>query len=245
MVDRWFGRLLDTLDEQELWDETVVIVTSDHGHFLGEHGWIGKPSAPDYNTLAQTPLLIWHPESPRMEERVDALTSAVDLHATILDVFDAPSSDTAHSKSLVPLLEGTTTAHRDWALYGWWGSSINVTDGRYTYMHPCDDDAPVYCHSTSQMDPYGWMGPPTAKTDAEAGTFLPYTDTPVWRYAAPPDPAHDRPLLFDVQSDPEQEENLYERDPEQGKRLRQLLVTAMEALQAPTEQYARFNLDRS
>ena len=100
MVDHWFGRLLDTLDEQDLWDETVVIVTSGHGHFLGEHGWIGKPSAPDYNTLAHTPLLIWHPESPRMGERVDTLTSAVDLHPTILDMLDAPSSDTAHSKSL-------------------------------------------------------------------------------------------------------------------------------------------------
>ncbi|MGH2560014.1 MAG: sulfatase, partial [Thermomicrobiales bacterium] len=64
MVDRWFGEVLSALDRHNLWDDTMVIVTTDHGHFLGEHGWMGKPMAPMYDVLTHTPLLIWHPDNP-------------------------------------------------------------------------------------------------------------------------------------------------------------------------------------
>jgi len=70
MVDRWFGRVLDAFDREGLWEDTMLVVTANHGHFLGEHGWIGKPyKAPLYNVLAHTPLLIWHPDSGRMGGR--------------------------------------------------------------------------------------------------------------------------------------------------------------------------------
>lgn len=242
MVDRWFGRVLEKLDALGLWNETMVIVTSDHGHFLGEHGWMGKPSAPDYNVLAQTPLMIWHPESSRMGERVSALTSAIDLHDTILEAIGGEAPEWSHSRSLLPLLDGETDDHRDWALYGWWGSSINVTDGRYTYMQPCRADIPVNCYSTTQMDPWGWMGPPEPKTDAEAGQFLPYTDAPVWRFSAPPDHSHDHPLLFDVKEDPRQTDDRTEQEPETVAQLQKLLIDAMETLEAPEEQYNRYML---
>ncbi len=58
MVDHWFGRILEQLDQLHLWENTVIIVTADHGHYLGEHGWMGKPVAPLYNTLAHTPLMV-------------------------------------------------------------------------------------------------------------------------------------------------------------------------------------------
>jgi hypothetical protein len=244
MVDRWFGRILEQLTALDLWEETMVIVTSDHGHFLGEHGWIGKPTAPDYNVLTRTPLLIWHPQSPRMGDRVDELTSAVDLHDTILDVLGGETPDETHSRSLLPFLEGETDVHREWALYGWWGSTINVTDGRYTYMHPCSAHDSVHCYSTSQMNPWGWMGPKTPKEDAESGRLLPYTDAPVWRFSAPPDPAHEEPLLFDVRVDPRQLNDLTGENSDQVERMRNLLLEGMEELQAPEDQYERFGFER-
>lgn len=141
------------------------------------------------------------------------------------------------------MLDGETGSHRDWALYGWWGSTINVTDGTYTYMHPCVPDEPAYCYATSQLNPWGWMGPKTPKTDAESGQFLPYTDTPVWRFAAPPDPAHEEPLLFDVDSDPRQTENLAPTAPDELERMQSLLLDAMGELEPPAQQYTRFGLD--
>lgn len=42
MADKWLGKLLDEVDRQELWKDTCIIFTSDHGHMLGEHGVTGK-----------------------------------------------------------------------------------------------------------------------------------------------------------------------------------------------------------
>jgi arylsulfatase A-like enzyme len=242
MVDRWFGRVLDAFDREELWEDTMLVVTADHGHFLGEHGWIGKPyKAPLYDVLAHTPLLIWHPESPRTGDSVTELTAAVDLYATVLDALDVDVESTRHSRSLLPLLDGETSGHREWALYGYWGSSVNVTDGEYTYLHPCDPDSETYCYSSMMMNPYGWFSSPEPQPAAESGDFLPYADVPVWRYPAESNRRHSASLLFDVANDPRQEADL--DDPDQRERMQSLLVDAMESLDAPSEQFDRLGLD--
>ncbi|WP_207589327.1 sulfatase-like hydrolase/transferase [Halomontanus rarus] len=249
MVDRWFGRVLDRLDELDAWEDTMVIVTSDHGFMLGEHGWIAKNEMAVYDILANTPLLIWHPDSPHTGERVDALTSAVDLYATILEALEAPVPENTHSRSLLPLLEGDTGVaaeeHRDWALYGYWGSSVNVTDGRYTYMRPCDPDVPTDCHSTTMMNPNAWFVPTEPKTDAESGAFLPHTESPVWRFPGKSYAQHEDVRLYDTDDDPRQETNLAgEADfDEQKTRMRDLLVEALETLDAPDNQYDRLGLE--
>ena len=65
MIDHWFGRLLGELDRNGLWDDTAVIVCTDHGHYLGdERGgqdiW-GKPMVPQFEPLGHIPLLIHWP----------------------------------------------------------------------------------------------------------------------------------------------------------------------------------------
>ncbi|MFC6734096.1 MULTISPECIES: sulfatase-like hydrolase/transferase [unclassified Haladaptatus] len=243
MVDRWFGRVLDALDEIEAWDDTMVVVTADHGHYLGEHGWIGKPRAPLYDVIARTPLLVWYPDGAHNGERVDALTTAVDLYATILDALDAPIRAHAHSRSFHPLLTGARDAHRDWALYGYWGSSVNVTDGRYTYFHPCDESVDAVCHSTSMMNPRGNFKPLDPKQDAESGQFLSFTDCPVWRYSGPSFARQDTPMLFDTQRDPEQTTDLVGTDSATESRMRSLLNEALAELNVPENQYRRLGLD--
>ena len=52
MIDHWLGRVLDALDRQGAWDDTAVIVCTDHGHYLGEHDIWGKPAVPLYEPLA-------------------------------------------------------------------------------------------------------------------------------------------------------------------------------------------------
>ncbi len=82
MIDHWFGKLLDELDAQDLWDTTAVIVCTDHGHYLGDERatgapgddtvadiW-GKPMVPQFEPLGHTPLMIhW----PRITSRVRPL----------------------------------------------------------------------------------------------------------------------------------------------------------------------------
>jgi hypothetical protein len=243
MVDRWFGKVLDALDRLKLWDNTMVIVTADHGHFLGDHGWMGKPNAPLYNVLTHTPLMIWYPGSPHLGGRISALTAAVDLYATKLEAIGAQLPEHVHSRSLLPLLRGETDQHRAWALYGYWGSTVNVTDGRYTYLHPCQDDTPTDCYSTMMMNPHGWFQPVQVQKEAEAGRFLPYTDSPVWRYPAMSYTRHREPLLFDVQADPGQKNNLAGQGLAEEARMRALLVEALNELEAPQRQYERLGLE--
>lgn len=242
MLDRWFGRVLKKLDEQDAWDDTMVVVTADHGFFLGEHGWIGKINPPTYDITARTPLLIWHPDSPRMGESVSTLTAAVDLYATMLEAMDVSVPESVHSESLLPFLMGETDDHRDWAIYGHWGTGINVTDGTHTYLHPCREEVPATSYSTMMWNPRSLTLPSEPQYDAVAGRYLPYTDTPVWRYEAPSYDSHEEPLLFDVMADPGQERNLAGEGREMETRMRRLLVKAMDALEAPQEQYARLGL---
>ncbi|MEF8853835.1 MAG: sulfatase-like hydrolase/transferase, partial [Haloarculaceae archaeon] len=226
MVDRWFGHVLDALDETGAWADTMVVVTADHGHYLGEHGWVGKPQAPMYDVLTHTPLFVHHPDAARAGERIGALTSAVDLYGTVLDELGV-DADHRHSRSLSPLLHGERDSHRDWAIYGYWGSSVNVTDGEYTYLRPCDESVDAECYSTEMMNALGWFQPREPEYDAEAGDFLPYTESPVWRWETYATGRHDDPMLFDVTDDPEQERDLAGADGPEEDRMRALLVEAM------------------
>ncbi|MCV5360175.1 sulfatase-like hydrolase/transferase, partial [Escherichia coli] len=56
MCDRNLGRILDLMDEHDLWRDTMLIVGTDHGFLLGEHGWWAKHPMPYYNEVANNPL---------------------------------------------------------------------------------------------------------------------------------------------------------------------------------------------
>jgi arylsulfatase A-like enzyme len=82
-LDHAIGRVLDTLDERGLADDTLVIVTTDHGEFLGEHQLIFKgPFA--YDSLLRVPLLVRGP-GVAAGAVVDAPVGTIDLAPTILE----------------------------------------------------------------------------------------------------------------------------------------------------------------
>ena len=125
MIDHWLGRLLGAIDDAGLAGTTGVVLCTDHGHYLGEHDLFGKPAAPVYSELGRIPLLVrWPGRAPR---DVDALTTSVDLHATIVDLFGATVDHPTHGVSLLPLLDGTATSVRELALFGYWGRHVGVT----------------------------------------------------------------------------------------------------------------------
>ncbi|MFC7157532.1 sulfatase [Halomarina halobia] len=243
MIDQWFGRVLDTLDEQGLWDETMVVVTSDHGFALGDHGWMGKNDFTLYDVIARTPLLVWHPDQTA-GGRVSALTTAVDLYATVLDSLDVPMPSETHSRSLMPLVRGDTTDHRDYVLFGYWGSSINVTDGEYAYYRPPVAGSETACYSMSLINPHSWFTPPTVRSDADAGEYLPYTESTVWRYNADSWLQHGDERLYETGRDAPQETNLVNDETTTADRMRTLLKRGLGDLDAPPTQWARLGLTR-
>lgn len=232
MVDRWFGRVLDRLDRLGAWDETIVIVTTDHGELLGEHGYIMKNYMPVYDPIAHTPLLIAHPEGG--PDRIDALTSAVDLYPTMLEGLGRPIPAHTHGQSLLPLARGHSSDHRDYALYGYFGADACITDGQYTYFHPGRTDTPVTIYSTMQLRQKS--GPATPAT-------MPHADVAVWRYHAGQGRRQaDGPRLYDTASDPGQTTDLCADRPAIAGQLRTALIKRLQTLEVPAAQYDRFGL---
>ena len=77
-TDRSLQQLEDGLDELELWDDTVVIFTADHGEMAGDHGGIRGKGPMAYEGNAHVPLVVVHPNYPGGQSS-DAVTSHVDL----------------------------------------------------------------------------------------------------------------------------------------------------------------------
>jgi len=115
MIDDCIGRVLHALRENGLADDTVVVFTSDHGEFLGDHGLLRK-GPPPYCQLLNVPLLLAGPQIDPIA--VQALTSHVDLKATLLELLGVAGT-AGDGISLGPLLRGETKLGRDavWAEY--------------------------------------------------------------------------------------------------------------------------------
>jgi arylsulfatase A-like enzyme len=105
-IDHCVGRVLDALEETGRTGDTIVVVTSDNGYYLGEHGLSDKRSA--YEESIRVPLLIRAPGGPAGVS--DALALNVDLGPTLLDYAGVAPLDGAHGQSLRPALAGGTPA---------------------------------------------------------------------------------------------------------------------------------------
>jgi arylsulfatase A-like enzyme len=86
LVDRWVGRVLQKIDDLQLWDDTIVVITSDHGMSLGEHGRTGKSNIHDddprywplYPELGHVPFLLAGGPVPR-GQRLDLIAQPADI----------------------------------------------------------------------------------------------------------------------------------------------------------------------
>jgi len=115
LTDRWVGHLLRQIEVMGLLEDTAVILLSDHGMYLGEHGRCGKHTVdaddawPLYDTVARIPLIVRSPEG--RARQIDGLVQPADLLPTICDLMDAPCPPTL-GQSLVPALSsGVHAAH--------------------------------------------------------------------------------------------------------------------------------------
>ena len=62
LCDEQLGRLLDYMDAHDLWRDTALVLSTDHGFMLSEHDWWGKNRMPFYDEISRIPLLAWHPD---------------------------------------------------------------------------------------------------------------------------------------------------------------------------------------
>jgi arylsulfatase A-like enzyme len=125
-VDENLGRVLDYLAQTGLAEDTLILYTSDHGYFLGEHGWYDKRFM--YEPSLRIPLVACYPHTCPAQQTNDHLVMNVDIAPTILDFADLPIPAAMQGRSLRPLMEGRTMqagdeAWRDAVYYAYYENS--------------------------------------------------------------------------------------------------------------------------
>lgn len=263
MIDHWLGRVLDQFDRHGLWESTALIVCTDHGHYLGEHDYFGKPPVPVMETLGHIPLFIHVPgmpdHAPEPGDTIDALTTSVDLYATIAELFGITGSarHRTHGTSLLPVLRGTTRHVRDSLLTGIWGREIHLVDAEHNYCR-----APSGANEPLTMFSNRWSTMPIPIPEHQALPLpderatlahMPGTTVPVIRQ---PWDAGDkvpywawgglgRSHLWNVHEDPDEEHDLLSNGGPDSKTeaiLAEKLRATLIDIDAPAEQLTRLGL---
>ena len=112
-VDHHIGRIINFLKQTQQLDQTLIIITADHGEMLGDRRQWGKMSV--FDTAYHIPLLIRDPSGVRGIE-ISAMTESVDIAATILDRISTGPAVGMNGKSLVKHIQGDTpTKWRDYS----------------------------------------------------------------------------------------------------------------------------------
>lgn len=105
--DEQMGQMFAYLDGLGVLDNSVIVVTSDHGQMFGEHGkWVHRNSL--YEEVLRVPLLLRYPGVVTADTAVSAPVQGMDITPTILDLLNLPVPDHMQGDSLVPLLQGDT-----------------------------------------------------------------------------------------------------------------------------------------
>ncbi len=245
MCDHYLGQVLDLMDELNLWDDTMLIVNTDHGFLLGEHDWWAKMRMPWYNELANIPLFIWDPRASIADERRSSLVQTIDLPATVLDYF---GFELPPDMQGVPL--GDTIANdvpvREAALYGVHGGHVNVTDGRYVYMRAAAEDSnqPLYDYT---LMPTHMRHPFTVEELNAIELQAPFSftkDCRTMKINRPHNPwaiPEFETLLFDLETDPGQLNPIQDATLESV--MIEQLIHLMRQNDAPPEQYQRLGIE--
>jgi arylsulfatase A-like enzyme len=257
MCDHQLGRVLDMFDRFKLWDDTMLIVWTDHGFLLGEHECWAKCWMPFYDEVARTPFFVWDPRCAEKGVRRDSLVQpSIDLGPTLLRLFGLDPTRDMLGKDLRQTIEDDTPV-RDAAIFGIAGGQVNVTDGRYVYMRATRGDNRVRYDYTLMPTHMGERFAPhelAGRTElAEPFGFTKGCRLLKIRCDVPTraEPTGDerldairnqiyQTLLFDTESDPGQEAPI--DDPAVEEAMVTKLTALMREAEAPQEQFARLGL---
>ena len=244
MCDHYLGKLLDAMDKYSLWDDTMLIVATDHGFMLGEKEWMGKNIQPMYQELVHNPFFIHDPRHPEADgKRRSALSQTVDVVPTLASFFNIEPPEYMDGRDMEKAIAEDAKI-REGAIFGIFGGHVNVTDGRYVYMHApaTPDNQPLYEYTLMPMhmrSPFE----PAELSDAELfGGFSFLRSAKVLRVHAENgiNPYWYGTRLYDLSSDPEQSVSI--RDDDTEKRLLSIMRDLMKENEAPSDQYIRLGI---
>lgn len=129
-VDYSLGRILDFLDENKMWEDTVFILNTDHGFMFGEKEWAGKCVMPIYEEVSHTPFMIHVPNIAA--GRNDAICQTYDIAETMYELYDIKDTAPTFGRSILKTINSQD--ERNYGYSGYFGGHVNIFDKKYTYM---------------------------------------------------------------------------------------------------------------
>lgn len=157
-TDAQVGRLMDALDAQKLWDETVVIFVGDHGYHTGERDWWNKGTL--FELSCRAPCII---VAPGMKPAVcRSLIEFMDIYPTIAELCGLKAPVQVEGKSLVPLLRDPATSVRDSAVThltrGPKSFGFSMRTDRWRYTRWSDGTEELYDHDADSGEWHNLAG---------------------------------------------------------------------------------------
>ena len=146
-VDRWVGTLLDKLTDLRLWEDTLVVFTSDHGTQIMDHGSFGKGATELHPFNTRIPLAIRHPDGPR-GIKVTPFVQSHDLLPTLLRLLEVPYAN-VDGEDAWSLVTCERERLRDHIVTGWAGFTVGNAGGRASVR----DDTWNYVVTVHEEDP--------------------------------------------------------------------------------------------
>ncbi|MHC5034274.1 MAG: sulfatase [Planctomycetota bacterium] len=246
MCDAHLGKVLDLMDELEMWKDTMLIVNTDHGFLLGEHDSWAKMWCPWYEEHIRMPLFIWDPRAAVAGQRRESLVQTIDLAPTLLEYFGLAATPDMQGRSLRQAIADDIPI-RSAGLFGQHGGQVNVTDGRYVYMRAAVklDNQPLFEYTLMPTHMRRTFGIGEMQTARMAGPFSFTKGCPVMKVRSGGGKGRAeaptfRNLLYDVRADPAQQRPIEDKKIE--KMMIGHLVRLMKESDAPKEQYRRLGL---
>lgn len=245
MCDYHLGRVLDVIEQNNMWEDTLIIINTDHGLLFGEHDWLGKNVMPMYEEIIHIPFFISHPEI-KAGGKCTSLCQTIDIPATLLEYFDIKNELDMDGKSLLPLLNGEEDAIHEWIIFGTNGGHVGIYDGRYVYFRASvnPDNGPITIQTLNYslirgFLPRKFMEKIVLKTGNRFTNQYPYTEVPAMTFIDSYAIGH---LLFDLVEDPEQEFPIIDEKIEQ-EMIKKLVIT-MKKIEVPESEFIRLGLEK-
>jgi arylsulfatase A-like enzyme len=135
MTDRWLGVFLDKLDAMRLERDTIVVLISDHGIYLGDHGMTGKSSITLHPPLIRVPLIVVDPRGRHAGRTSGWFASTHDIAPTVLSMAGVPVPRKMDGVDLSRFFEGRRPPPRPYA-FGGYGNSYFVRTDRWALHGP-------------------------------------------------------------------------------------------------------------
>ena len=141
-ADEIVGRIMQSLKDRGLYDEATIMLVSDHGEGLGDHGE-QEHGLFLYEESVRVPFIVKQPGSEGAGRRIAVPVQHIDIVPTLLDLVRAPIPSNLHGRSLRPLLDSGDGAIREQGIYAeafysrlhfGWSELYSLTDSQYRYI---------------------------------------------------------------------------------------------------------------